>query len=108
MAFLEQISTEYQIVIISKADISTISDLKGKKYCHPGFDTTDVSPYSLKQLEMAIIKENTTYTCNSNTIVENEVKYLAEYFGPSCRPGSWVQNSTFDKELSRRTNNNLW
>ncbi|KAG8235866.1 hypothetical protein J437_LFUL016473 [Ladona fulva] len=83
---------EYQMVVIVRntLNITGISDLRGKRFCHPGFDLqhdwTDV-----------------TSNCEPNmTIMENRLKSSSEFFGSACKPGSWVGDPSFDEILKSK------
>lgn len=39
------------------------------------------------------------------TVVENRIKSLADYFGDSCRAGSWTQDPLLDSALSKCSKN---
>lgn len=93
----------FETVVIVKNDIPTgLENLRGKKLCHPGFKHDDAIPnLFLQELENQTIALNRTFCDNTNkTILERQISSLKYFFGDSCRPGAWSQNSDFDKYLS--------
>ncbi|GLV43632.1 Transferrin 3 [Carabus blaptoides fortunei] len=100
-------NNSFQAVVLVKNDYNGgIEGLRGKKYCHPGFDYHELwTPRMLKDLEYLVLKGK-DIKCSDNggrTCIENEIDELSKYFGDSCRPGTWVQeDATLDKELKKR------
>lgn len=82
-------------VLVKQDHTNGFKGLKGKKYCHPGFRFEEtVTELMLKEFENVVLKENNAEGCSnkvdSDTILEKELKALTDFFGPSCRPGPWI------------------
>lgn len=95
--------SSFETVVIVKTDVPNgLENLRGKKLCHPGFKHDDAIPtLFLQELEKQTIALNQTFCDNQNkTILERQISSLNNFFGDSCRPGSWSQNKDFDKYLS--------
>lgn len=99
-----------------------IWDVKGKRLCHPGLDTTDdwTKIFSMVSLtffvpivlvkivftrrslvfqyfENLIIKKE----CDANmTLFENRIHALSNYFETACIAGPWSADTVFDYQLS--------
>lgn len=92
------------MVIVKSNYDGGIKGLKGLKYCHPGFYYGHSERWSerfLKQFERTIL----TPDCDSplgktGSPAEIEIATVANYFGPSCRPGAWSNNVQEDQRLS--------
>lgn len=86
----------YATVVLVRADYEGgFKGLQGKKYCHPGFKFDhSVTDLILKEFETTVLKDNGAEGCankvDSGTILEKELKAVADFFGPSCRPGPWI------------------
>ncbi|GJQ72838.1 hypothetical protein Trydic_g1487 [Trypoxylus dichotomus] len=92
---------EYSTVVLMKKHLKSFS-FKGAKFCHPGLDKNLISRAMLTEFEMKVLAENNIDVCSNtnNTLVENYISTLSNYFGPSCLPGSWVvANKILDGEL---------
>ncbi|KAF5300806.1 hypothetical protein FQR65_LT09109 [Abscondita terminalis] len=91
------------VVLVRKSAEITVQNLRNKKYCHPGF-RFDYGAYMLKEFENYALKENSAEGCSnkvqSETLLEKEIKALADFFGPSCRPGPWVDFEQYDSFYS--------
>ncbi|KAJ8948397.1 hypothetical protein NQ314_008437 [Rhamnusium bicolor] len=92
-------------VIVRKPYDGGFENLRGKRFCHPGFKHAElVTKLVLEEFESKIINLDSNY-CNtgdnSSTIVEKRLRTVANFFGPSCRPGVWTESDQFDAELSK-------
>ncbi|KAG5876694.1 hypothetical protein JTB14_025820 [Gonioctena quinquepunctata] len=92
-------------VIIRKPYDGGFENLKGKRFCHPG-DKHDelVTRYVLEEFESKIISLSRSY-CNTTdnvTIAEKRTRALADFLGPSCRPGSWSDDEDLDSKLKSK------
>lgn len=96
---------QYQVVAVidNRANIKSRHDLKGKKFCHPGYGydsdwTTILSNY----FETTV----TTPLCDQNlTLIENRVKATSDFFGSACKAGPWVNNPHLDAILKEKYQN---
>ncbi|KAK9685647.1 Transferrin [Popillia japonica] len=96
---------DYQTAIVINRNIPDgLSGLRNVSYCHPGFDTTDVNPLLLIEFEREVLSENGIDICSNDTapLVEKHIRAIHDFFGPSCRPGKWVQDTEFDNILKSR------
>lgn len=95
------------VVVVRSSFTGNLNDLKGKKYCHPGFAGHPAwTPRLLKEFENNILRDKFANSCNSsdkNTYVERELKILSDFFGDSCRPGPWTNDQDLDAKLSKFT-----
>ncbi|KAJ8982997.1 hypothetical protein NQ317_014292, partial [Molorchus minor] len=93
---------EYEVVAVV-ADSSSINsryDLKGKRYCHPGYGyETDWTRILSNYFESSVVPPS----CDPKlTITENRVKATASFFKSCCKAGPWVNNPTLDLQLKRK------
>ncbi|KAG4072720.1 hypothetical protein HA402_001832 [Bradysia odoriphaga] len=93
---------EYEIVAIvdNEADINSVHDLRGSKFCHPGHGlqshwTEVLANYFESTLVSRLCEEELS-------LVESRIRASAEYFGPSCKAGPWVPDPTEDRLLKRK------
>ncbi|KAI4459548.1 transferrin [Holotrichia oblita] len=96
---------DYQTAIVTNQNIPDgLSGLRNISYCHPGFDTTDVNLLLLIEFERQVLLENSIDICSNDTapLVEKHIRAIHDFFGPSCRPGRWVQDTEFDTILKQR------
>lgn len=107
-------SVDFASVVIVKSNYEGgIEGLKGLKYCHPGFyygRTERWSERFLKHFERSILEKELDAQCNSplgdtGSPAEIEIAAIGNYFGPSCRAGSWSNNEQEDKRLSSSHSN---
>ncbi|RZB39249.1 transferrin-like, partial [Asbolus verrucosus] len=97
-------ATPETVVIVKSSIPDGFINLKGKKFCHPGFKHDELfSHLLLKEFEYKITELNDSFCSNDNhTLLEKHVQSLSQFFGESCRPGLWTQNVNFDKILKER------
>lgn len=92
-------------MVIVKNKINSFLHLKGKQLCHPGYNIKDpeISRLILQELELSVLEKHTVEICTNHTLtlLERHIKFLAGFFGDSCRPGPWTYNHKFDKILSK-------
>ncbi|KAK9685636.1 Transferrin, partial [Popillia japonica] len=96
---------KYQTALVSNRNIKGgLSGLRNVSYCHPGFDATDIDPLRLIEFERELLIKNDIdiYSNDAAPIVENHIKAIHDFFGPSCRPGRWVPDTEFDETLKKR------
>ncbi|XP_060525640.1 transferrin-like isoform X2 [Cylas formicarius] len=87
----------YQTAVLVRSSFTGgFENLKGSRYCHPGYDHDElVTKFVLEELEWKII----SLACSNGTIVEQKFSALASFFGDSCRPGRWTQDDALDTKL---------
>ncbi|XP_066156182.1 transferrin-like isoform X2 [Euwallacea fornicatus] len=72
---------------------------KGLKFCHPGYDHEErVTKYILDEFDYKTASIN----CGVDTFAEEKFKSLANFFGSSCRPGTWTEDTEFDAYLKNK------
>ncbi|XP_018324259.1 transferrin isoform X2 [Agrilus planipennis] len=95
----------FQTVVLVKSTYSGgFSGLSGARYCHPGFKyDLEVTDFLLKEFELQLFNSTSLNLCNAetttSTLVEKHVKTLADFFGPSCRPGPLTEDVSFNQQL---------
>ncbi|CAG9765049.1 unnamed protein product [Ceutorhynchus assimilis] len=93
---------EYQVVavILNDAHIRSKHDLRGKRFCHPGYGyEADWTRILSNYFEASVV----TPQCSTNlTITENRVKASSDFFGAACKAGPWVNNPILDMQLKRK------
>lgn len=64
-----------------------------------------MNPLLLIEFEREVLSENGIDICSNDTapLVEKHIRAIHDFFGPSCRPGKWVQDTEFDNILSKST-----
>jgi hypothetical protein len=88
-------------VVQDSAGIASKHDLKGKKFCHPGYGyETDWTRILSNYLEASVIPQS----CETKfTITENRIRASSQFFKSACKAGPWVHNPKLDQELSKFT-----
>ncbi|KAJ8938556.1 hypothetical protein NQ314_011445 [Rhamnusium bicolor] len=93
---------EYEVVAVvnDKTGIKSRHDLRGKRYCHPGYGyETDWTRILANYFEASVV----TPSCDPKlTITENRIKATAGFFKESCKAGPWVNNPILDIQLKRK------
>lgn len=92
---------EFDVVVIvdNEANINSATDLKNSRLCHPGKGLNDnwndiISDY----LESVMVAKQ----CEEDlTLAESRIKATANFFGPSCKAGPWVNDPFQDNILSK-------
>ncbi|KAK5649219.1 hypothetical protein RI129_000248 [Pyrocoelia pectoralis] len=92
------------VVLVRKTHTGGLRNLRGKKYCHPGFKFNQIATdFILKEFENTVLKENNAEGCQNNviteTLFEKEIKAVSDFFGPSCRPGPWIGFEKYDNDF---------
>jgi len=97
---------QFETVAIVEKEIfhGKLHDLKGTKFCHPGFNKPQVwSDRVLKHFESTVLKVNGAECVKSvGTAVEDELSALSSFFASSCRPGRWADDPYWDMKLKRK------
>lgn len=105
-------NSSYQTVVVVRNSYNLgFEGLKGKKYCHPGFKYHTLwTPRARKEFENVILQSQLEKSCSLNTsqsYIEHELQTVSEFFGDSCRPGPWTDDSTMEENLSKSFNKNF-
>lgn len=79
-----------------------LAALKDGGLCHPGFSESQIwNDYILKFFEKKVHENQ----CNRYlSVSENEAYNIRHFFGKACRPGNWVNDPSYDSELSKSLN----
>ncbi|XP_044734889.1 transferrin-like [Chrysoperla carnea] len=95
---------DFQTVVLARKGLP--QQLNATKYCHPGFyDNVNWSPRVLTEFERVVL-HNVEYNYDTQqSIIDNEIRKIAQYFGPSCRPGNWVDDERINNELQYKYSN---
>ncbi|GJQ83596.1 hypothetical protein Trydic_g10941 [Trypoxylus dichotomus] len=96
---------DYQMAIFVNKNVPNgIKGLQNFSYCHPGFDSTNVNSLYLTEFERSVLLANEVDICTTNglPLIENHIKALNDYLGPSCRPGRWTTDRKLDIELKKK------
>ncbi|KAL1492185.1 hypothetical protein ABEB36_012670 [Hypothenemus hampei] len=92
----------YRTVVIVKSDyLGGVGDqLKGLKYCHPGYDHDKrITRFVLEELDWKAVSLNCE---DDKTLTELKYKAFSEFYGDSCRPGTWTEDYEFDAFLKNK------
>ncbi|CAD1475639.1 unnamed protein product, partial [Heterotrigona itama] len=93
----------YEMVVIVSKKVRNIWDVKGKRFCHPGLDTTDdwTNAISTYFEEWVILRE-----CDPDkTLLENRMNGLSSFFETACIAGPWIADTTYDSKLKSKYRN---
>ncbi|CAK9808394.1 unnamed protein product [Anthophora quadrimaculata] len=93
----------YDMVVIVHKDVGNVWDVKGKRFCHPGLDTTDdwTNAFSTYFEKSIITKE-----CDpQKTLLENRMTGLSNFFEAACIAGPWSADTTYDSKLKSKYRN---
>ncbi|KZC12392.1 Transferrin [Dufourea novaeangliae] len=91
------------MVVLVNKDVKNIWNLKGRRFCHPGFDTADdwTKAFSTYFEKWIITKE-----CDpQKTLLENRMNGLSNFFEGACIGGPWSADTTFDSKLKIKYRN---
>ncbi|KAF5276054.1 hypothetical protein FQA39_LY00850 [Lamprigera yunnana] len=93
---------EYEVVAVidNDANIKTTYDLRGKRFCHPGYGyEADWTQIMANYLEVSVVHQ----TCNpSLTLTENRISASSKYFKSACKAGPWVNDPQLDSKLKSK------
>ncbi|XP_015175750.1 PREDICTED: transferrin [Polistes dominula] len=94
---------EFEMVALVRKNIDSEWDLKGKRFCHPGFEISDTYTKSLSMyFENRIIPKE----CDpEKTLLENRLTALSNYFEAACIAGPWIDDAALDKKLKKKYKN---
>ncbi|KAG7200605.1 hypothetical protein KM043_001163 [Ampulex compressa] len=103
MRLFPQEKYRFQMVAIVRDSVQHLWDIRGKRLCHPGFETLDdwTKPFSTYLENRIIVKD-----CDpSKTLLENRIASLSSSFEMACIAGPWAADSAFDSLLKSRYKN---
>ncbi|XP_046385110.1 transferrin isoform X2 [Ischnura elegans] len=91
------------VIVRNTLNITSVADLRGKKFCHPGYDlpmqwTDATSKYFESQVAPQFCEPNIS-------MLENFIKSSSEFFGYACKPGPWVEDKDLDAKLKSKYSN---
>ncbi|XP_014608643.1 PREDICTED: transferrin [Polistes canadensis] len=94
---------QFEMVALVQQNIDSEWDFKGKRFCHPGFETTDTYTKALSMyFENRIIPKE----CDpEKTLLENRVARLSNYFEAACIAGPWIADAELDRKLKSKYRN---
>ncbi|XP_015598870.1 transferrin [Cephus cinctus] len=93
----------YEIVALVNKNVGSLFDLRGKRFCHPGYETSDdwTQIFATYFEKRVILNE-----CDTNkTLVENRMHTLSNYFEAACIAGAWTPDSVLDTQLKSKYKN---
>uniref|UniRef100_V5I8N4 Transferrin n=1 Tax=Anoplophora glabripennis TaxID=217634 RepID=V5I8N4_ANOGL len=95
-------------IIVRKPFDGGFENLRGKRFCHPGFRHNElVTKFVLGEFESKIISLNSSY-CDigeNATVFEKRIRALSNFFGTACRPGTWTESEALDIQLKTKYSN---
>lgn len=93
---------EYEVfpVVRKSSNITRISQLNGKKFCHPGYGfETEWTKVIAQYFEARVVMP----VCDADlTAVENDLKSTSQFFKAACKPGPRVLDRKLDTKLVRK------
>ncbi|KAI4497716.1 hypothetical protein M0802_007256 [Mischocyttarus mexicanus] len=94
---------QFEMVALVRQNIESEWDVKGKRFCHPGFETTDTYTKALTMyFENRIIPKE----CDpEKTLLENRVARLSNFFEAACIAGPWIADNELDRKLKSKYRN---
>ncbi|XP_046625410.1 transferrin isoform X2 [Neodiprion virginianus] len=105
LKFFPEEKYQYQIIALFRttSGIQDLRDVRGKKFCHPGYESAiDWTPVLATYFENTIIEKE----CDPNkTLIENRVAAASKFFGAACMPGPWTTDTNLDSKLKSRYRN---
>lgn len=93
----------FEMVVLVNKDVKSIWNLKGKRFCHPGLDTTNewTKAFSTYFDKFIVTKE-----CNpEKTLLEDRIFGLSNFFEAACIAGPWSPDAAFDNKLKLKYRN---
>ncbi|KAF7995226.1 hypothetical protein HCN44_004698 [Aphidius gifuensis] len=91
------------MVVLVNGNINSIADIKGKNFCHPGFDANEnwtplFSDYFQEQIVPTKCKPGMT-------LLETKIAAISNYFNAACFAGKWTSDKIFDEKLKAKYSN---
>ncbi|XP_067000972.2 transferrin isoform X2 [Anabrus simplex] len=100
--FFEKEKYEYEVmtVVRKSSNITRLSQLRGKNFCHPGFgDDSNWTEIILKFFEARVVPQQ----CDpSLSLEENAINSSSSFFNAACKAGPWVLDPKYDEELKAK------
>nr|CAD7441723.1 unnamed protein product [Timema bartmani] len=96
--------TELAAVVRKSANITFLNQLRGQKFCHPGYgyNTFEWTPIMTRYFESRVVPQ----LCESElTLAENRLKASSKYFKMACKAGPWVADADLDIKLKEKYHN---
>ncbi|CAH1116217.1 unnamed protein product [Phaedon cochleariae] len=93
------------VVIVRKPFRGGFENLRGKRFCHPGYKHDElVTKYVLEEFESKILSVNGNFcdAAGNITLVEKRIRSLANFLGNSCKPGIWTEDEVLDRKLKSK------
>ncbi|XP_076630373.1 transferrin 3 isoform X2 [Colletes latitarsis] len=87
----------FEMVVLTNKNVKTIWDIKDKRFCHPGHDTTDewTKVFSTYFEKWIMPRE-----CDpEKTMQENKAKETSKFFKSACIAGPWSIDTKLDGSL---------
>ncbi|XP_014469686.1 PREDICTED: transferrin isoform X4 [Dinoponera quadriceps] len=103
LRFFPNDKQHFQMVALVHKNVKHIWDVKGKRFCHPGFDVSNdwTKAFSIYFENWIIPRE-----CDPDkTLLENRVHALSNNFEMACVAGSWSPDAIFDGQLKSQYRN---
>ncbi|XP_044594482.1 transferrin [Cotesia glomerata] len=94
----------FEMVILVSDKIKSLSDIKNKKFCHPGFDSDviDWTRVFANFFQTWVIPSD----CDQNmTLFENSISSFSKFFEAACIAGPWTYNTHEDSRLKLKYRN---
>nr|AAC64660.1 pacifastin heavy chain precursor [Pacifastacus leniusculus] len=88
------------VMVVRRATVSRIQDLRGKKACHTGYGRT-----TGWRIPLALLKRQGVIQppCNPHqSTLEHEIVAVATAFNRACVPGEWATSKSVDASLKQR------
>ncbi|XP_067210522.1 transferrin isoform X2 [Linepithema humile] len=100
---LFQNAMRFEVVAIGHKNLHHAYDVKGKRLCHPGFETVgDWTKSFSTYFENLIARKQ----CEPNmSLLENRIQVLSNLFEMACIAGPWSSDTTIDYYLKTKYRN---
>ncbi|XP_053977011.1 transferrin isoform X1 [Hylaeus volcanicus] len=93
----------FEMVVLVNKDVKSIWDVKARRFCHPGHDSSDgwTKAFSTYFEKWIIPRE-----CDANkTLLENRVNGVSNFFEAACIAGPWSADTELDSKLKAKYRN---
>ncbi|KAK7082568.1 Antigen p97-like protein [Halocaridina rubra] len=88
------------VMVVRRATVKNISDLRGKKSCHTGYGKTTGWRIPIAMLKRAGVIQP---ICEAHqSAIEHEIGSVAVTFNRACIPGAWAVSTTLDASLKNK------
>ncbi|KAK2584704.1 hypothetical protein KPH14_007038 [Odynerus spinipes] len=97
------VEQQFEMVVLVRQNIKNVGNVKGKRFCHPGFESSDTFTKALSMyFENWIIPKE----CNpKKTLLENRIESLSNFFEEACIAGPWIADAALDTQLKSKYKN---